>query len=197
MGLRGSKAAALFTSLYSKEARQMPRNNLKFGVCGSWLGLVTDVIGTKPMQRHTAASRSARPAMRLQQGVFCGVPTTRCTKSFNKSPHTPSLRVSLGQALGGLGSSGFLGGWGWEVGFGEEVLGLGLELKEVVLGMELEQGEGRSQGGCLGAELGRLFGVRGESGEVVLDGVGVWGPELGRLFGVAGVRGIASGGRTQ
>ncbi|XP_021748029.1 putative lipid-binding protein At4g00165 [Chenopodium quinoa] len=25
-----------------------PKDTLKFGVCGSWLGLVTEVIGTKP-----------------------------------------------------------------------------------------------------------------------------------------------------
>ena len=52
------------------------------------------------VQRQTAASRSTRPWMRLQQGVFGGVPTTRCTKSFNKLAHTPSLRVSLGQVAG-------------------------------------------------------------------------------------------------
>ncbi|KAJ9706878.1 hypothetical protein PVL29_002036 [Vitis rotundifolia] len=64
------------------------------------------------VQRQTAASRSARPPMRLQQGVFAGVPTTACSKSFNKSAHTPNLRVSLGQAaLAG----GFLG---WCLGFG-------------------------------------------------------------------------------
>jgi hypothetical protein len=44
--------------------------------------------------------------MRLQQGVFGGVPTTRCNKSFNKLAHTPSLRVSLGQVGVGLGVTG-------------------------------------------------------------------------------------------
>lgn len=53
------------------------------------------------VQRQAAASRSARPWMRLQQGLFGGVPTTRCTKSFNKLAHTPNLRVSLGQVAGG------------------------------------------------------------------------------------------------
>ena len=52
------------------------------------------------VQRQIAASRSTRPWMRLQQGDFGGVPTTRCTKSFNKLAHTPSLRVSLGQVDG-------------------------------------------------------------------------------------------------
>jgi hypothetical protein len=27
-----------------------PKDTLKFGVCGSWLGLVTEVIGTKPSE---------------------------------------------------------------------------------------------------------------------------------------------------
>jgi hypothetical protein len=57
------------------------------------------------VQRQTAASTSASPWMRLQQGVFGGVPTTRCTKSFNRLAHTPSLRVSLGQVVG-LGAAG-------------------------------------------------------------------------------------------
>lgn len=28
--------------------QKCPKDTLKFGVCGSWLGLVTEVIGTKP-----------------------------------------------------------------------------------------------------------------------------------------------------
>ncbi|KAM1027825.1 hypothetical protein ACFXTH_040566 [Malus domestica] len=31
-----------------KEQAKCPKDTLKFGVCGSWLGLVTEVIGTKP-----------------------------------------------------------------------------------------------------------------------------------------------------
>ncbi|KAK9103144.1 hypothetical protein Sjap_020398 [Stephania japonica] len=69
------------------------------------------------VQRHTAASRSRRPSMRLQHGCFAGVPTTRCTKSSNKLAHTPSFRVSLGQyALLGLGAGGLLGGLGGHLG---------------------------------------------------------------------------------
>lgn len=63
------------------------------------------------VQRQTAASRSAKPWMRLQQGVFGGVPTTRCTKPLSKLAHTPSFRVSLGQVgldVGGFGL-GFVG----------------------------------------------------------------------------------------
>lgn len=29
-------------------SKKCPKDTLKFGVCGSWLGLVTEVIGTKP-----------------------------------------------------------------------------------------------------------------------------------------------------
>lgn len=31
-----------------KTQGKCPKDTLKFGVCGSWLGLVTEVIGTKP-----------------------------------------------------------------------------------------------------------------------------------------------------
>ncbi|KAH7863864.1 hypothetical protein Vadar_022854 [Vaccinium darrowii] len=31
-----------------KTAEKCPKDALKFGVCGEWLGLVTEVIGTKP-----------------------------------------------------------------------------------------------------------------------------------------------------
>ncbi|KAJ7962124.1 14 kDa proline-rich protein DC2.15 [Quillaja saponaria] len=31
-----------------KKPAKCPKDTLKFGVCGSWLGLVTEVIGTKP-----------------------------------------------------------------------------------------------------------------------------------------------------
>lgn len=70
MGLRGYKTAAAcfillniisFTHASShrhynlpppSEASPLkcPKDTLKFGVCGSWLGLVTEVIGTKPSE---------------------------------------------------------------------------------------------------------------------------------------------------
>ncbi|PON61897.1 HMW glutenin [Trema orientale] len=31
-----------------KTQGKCPKDTLKFGVCGSWLGLVTEVVGTKP-----------------------------------------------------------------------------------------------------------------------------------------------------
>ncbi|KAM5554815.1 putative lipid-binding protein [Rosa sericea] len=33
-----------------KKQAKCPRDTLKFGVCGSWLGLVTEVVGTKPSE---------------------------------------------------------------------------------------------------------------------------------------------------
>lgn len=71
------------------------------------------MLALMAVQRHTAASRSARPFRRAQHGVTGGVPTTRCTKSFNKSAHTPSFRVSLGQL--GWGGGGLCG-----LGIGEQ-----------------------------------------------------------------------------
>ncbi|KAL5727866.1 hypothetical protein ACHQM5_001011 [Ranunculus cassubicifolius] len=55
------------------------------------------------VQRHTAASMSARPLRRLQQGVLEEVPIT--TNPPSKSAQTPSFRVSIGQArpLDGVG----------------------------------------------------------------------------------------------
>ncbi|EYU30298.1 hypothetical protein MIMGU_mgv1a017316mg [Erythranthe guttata] len=49
------------------------------------------------VQRQTAASRSANPAMRLQHGVFGGVPIVRPINPPSKLVHTPSFRVSFGQ----------------------------------------------------------------------------------------------------
>lgn len=34
-----------------KKIAKCPKDTLKFGVCGSWLGLVTEVIGTKPSEK--------------------------------------------------------------------------------------------------------------------------------------------------
>ena len=76
------------------------------------------------VQRQIAASRLARPWMRLQHGFFGGEPTTTLTNP-SKSAHTPNFRVSLGQVALGLG----LGvGLGFGFGFG---LGLGLGVGQV------------------------------------------------------------------
>ncbi|KAL5714300.1 hypothetical protein ACHQM5_016281 [Ranunculus cassubicifolius] len=66
------------------------------------------ILALIAVHRQTAASRSTKPSMRLQQGVLAGVPTTRCTRSFNKLAQTPSFRVSLGQEALGFG-----GEWWW------------------------------------------------------------------------------------
>lgn len=34
-----------------KKPANCPTDTLKFGVCGSWLGLVTEVVGTKPSEK--------------------------------------------------------------------------------------------------------------------------------------------------
>ena len=70
--------------------------------------------------------------MRVQHGVFGGVPTTKWRRFLSKLAHTPNLRVSFGQvALGGLdGVGGFgvgVGGVGDGVGgFGVGVVGVGV-----------------------------------------------------------------------
>jgi hypothetical protein len=66
------------------------------------LRLMPKILALMAVQRQTAASTSASPWTRLQQGAFGRVPTTRWNKSFNRPAHTPSLRVSLGQAGVGL-----------------------------------------------------------------------------------------------
>ncbi|RDX96729.1 putative lipid-binding protein, partial [Mucuna pruriens] len=35
----------------SSAQQKCPKDTLKFGVCGSWLGLVSEVIGTKPSEK--------------------------------------------------------------------------------------------------------------------------------------------------
>ncbi|KAJ9549832.1 LOW QUALITY PROTEIN: hypothetical protein OSB04_022375 [Centaurea solstitialis] len=69
------------------------------------LRLMPKILALMAVQRQTAASRSARPPIRVQQGVFGGVPTTRWTRSLSKLAQTPNLRVSFGQ-VGGLDGVG-------------------------------------------------------------------------------------------
>ncbi|KAL0395290.1 UNVERIFIED_CONTAM: hypothetical protein Slati_4495200 [Sesamum latifolium] len=72
-----------------------------------------NTLALMAVQRHTAASRSAKPSMSVQHGVLGGVPTTRCTKSLSKFAQTPNLRVSFGHlALEGLWLWPWPG-WGW------------------------------------------------------------------------------------
>jgi hypothetical protein len=60
------------------------------------LRLMPKILALRAVQRHTAASRLARPSMREQHGVFGGLPSSTLIKP-NTSAHTPNLIVSLGQ----------------------------------------------------------------------------------------------------
>lgn len=55
------------------------------------------MLAFKAVQRQMAASRSTRPASRVQQGVSGGVPTTAPMVPLSILAHTPSFRASLGQ----------------------------------------------------------------------------------------------------
>ena len=74
-----------------------------------------NTLALRAVQRQTAASRSARPWMRLQHGVFGGFPSSTPIKP-NTSAHTPNLRVFSGQlpdfVEGGFGTGGCLGVFG-------------------------------------------------------------------------------------
>lgn len=95
------------------------------------LSLMPNILALMTVQRQIAASRSARPWMRVQQGVTGGAPTVTLSKPPSKSTHTPSLRASLGheaawEGVLGLGLFGFgLFGFGFGL-FGFRPLGLGL-----------------------------------------------------------------------
>ena len=68
----------------------------------SMLRLIPNILASRAVQRQTAASRSARPLIRLQQGRVGGDPTTTFTKP-SKLAQTPKRRVSIGQAGSGTG----------------------------------------------------------------------------------------------
>ena len=95
---------------------------------------VPNTLALMAVQRQTAASRSASPLMRVQHGVFGGVPTTTCTRPLSKSAHTPNFSVSFGHValvgvegvggfdgVGGLGVGGHGGGGGGAHPVGVEV----------------------------------------------------------------------------
>ncbi|GER28035.1 amino acid adenylation domain-containing protein [Striga asiatica] len=79
------------------------------------------------VHKQTAASRSASPWIRVQHGVFGGVPIVMSINPPSKSAHTPNFSVSLGQVAlpwlgpaGGEGQSDFgLGGGGVGLGVGQ------------------------------------------------------------------------------
>lgn len=76
--------------------------------------LIPRTLALIAVQRHTAASKSAKPSMRLQHGFFGGVPMVTPINPPSKLAHTPSFRASLGQLP--LLGCGF--GFGFGLGFG-------------------------------------------------------------------------------
>lgn len=83
--------------------------------------LMPKTLAFMAVQRQTAASRSVRPAMRVQHGVFGGVPTTTPSRPPSKSAHIPNFRASRGHvAFAGVGL-----GVGFGFGLGLGGLGVG------------------------------------------------------------------------
>lgn len=132
------------------------------------------------VQRQAAASRSASPESRLQQGVFGGVPTTRWTKPFSKFAHTPNLRASLGQAgTAGWewpGTFGFMGGQGVR----EE--GMWVELTKEKRMMRLKERSNAADARDFGAMIYQVWGSLVGLGEVAVtkkveekEGLYSWG----------------------
>ena len=77
------------------------------------------MLALMAVQRQMAASRSARPWRRVQQGVTEGLQTVALTNPSTLA-HTPNLRASLGHELPPLGD-----GVGFGLGFGGFGLGFG------------------------------------------------------------------------
>lgn len=80
------------------------------------LRLMPRMFALIAVQRQTAASRSARPWMRVQHGATGGVPIVTLSNPCNTLAQIPSFRASLGHfPVFGLG----LGlGFGFGLGFG-------------------------------------------------------------------------------
>lgn len=66
------------------------------------------MLALMAVQRHAAASTSASPWRREQQGDLGGVPITTLIRPLRTLAQAPSLRVSLGQA-GYLSPGGYAG----------------------------------------------------------------------------------------
>ncbi|XP_043810419.1 keratin, type II cytoskeletal 1-like [Manihot esculenta] len=78
------------------------------------------------VQRQTAASKSTRSFKRLQHGVVGGLPIVMPNKPFNRSTHTPSFNVSLGQAPFDGAGDGSVGVGDGLLGVGDGLLGVGV-----------------------------------------------------------------------
>uniref|UniRef100_J3LJ09 Uncharacterized protein n=1 Tax=Oryza brachyantha TaxID=4533 RepID=J3LJ09_ORYBR len=62
------------------------------------LRLMPRTLARSAVQRQTAASRSARPWMRVQHGCRGGVPSCTFISPFSTFAHTPSFSASIGHA---------------------------------------------------------------------------------------------------
>ncbi|CAN1834376.1 hypothetical protein LINPERHAP1_LOCUS34071 [Linum perenne] len=113
------------------------------------------------VQRQTAASRSASPLIKLQQGCADVLPMLMLSKLLSTLPHTPNLSVSMGQFP--FEEPG--------VGFGLGVVGVGVGLVGVGVGVGV---------GFVGVGVG--FGVVGV-GVGLGVGVGFVGVGVGFGFG--------------
>ena len=90
------------------------------------LRLIPSTLALMAVQRQRAASKSAKPASKLQHLLVGGVPTTMFT-SPRRSAQTPSFNVSLGQEAGVAG-----GGVG---------VGLGLHELQALVNVEWKRRE--------------------------------------------------------
>ncbi|CAN1185992.1 hypothetical protein LINPERHAP2_LOCUS37883 [Linum perenne] len=132
------------------------------------LRLVPRILALMAVQRQTAASRSASPLIKLQQGLADVLPILILSKLLSTLPHTPNLSASMGQfpfEEPGVGLGVGVAGVG--VGFGLGVAGVGVGLVGVGVGF-------------VGVGVGFGLGVEGV-------GFGVVGVGVGLGFGVAGV----------
>ncbi|GAA0172069.1 hypothetical protein LIER_43918 [Lithospermum erythrorhizon] len=100
------------------------------------LRLLPTTLALRTVQRHAAASRSARSLIRVQHGVTGGLPTVRLSNPLSTFAHTPSLSVSFGHfgaRFGTMGMGVVEGGIG--SGFGQvshaETIGNTMRLKEI------------------------------------------------------------------
>ena len=114
------------------------------------------MLALRAVQRHTAASMSARPWMREQQGSTGGLPTLMLSNPLRTLAQTPNLRVSLGQLVP-------VEGLGFAVGFG---FGFGL-------------GPGHVPQELTRAKKKRLSARKRASEDVVLDAISQTLEELG------------------
>lgn len=96
------------------------------------LRLRPSIFALSAVQRQSAASRSARPLIRLQQGFLGAVPSSKLMRPLSTLAQTPSFRASIGHfpfdEAGLLGLSGV-------VGVGVGVLGVGVGVGDLGLGV--------------------------------------------------------------